>query len=51
MFIYFCQRSAGHNISIATKVIHKVDLQELGWKFIDWIGLIWLAIGTGGGQG
>jgi hypothetical protein len=47
---FICQRSAGHNISIATKDIHKMDLQELGWKGIDWVGLLWRANGTGGGQ-
>ena len=47
---FFCQRSVGHNISITTGDSHKMDVQELGWKGIDWIGLMWLAIGTGGGQ-
>jgi hypothetical protein len=26
----------------------KMDLQEMGW--VVWTGLIWLRIGTGGGQ-
>jgi len=26
----------------------KMDLQEVGW--VAWTGLIWLRIGTGGGQ-
>ena len=26
----------------------KMDLQEVGW--VAWTGLIWLKIGTGGGQ-
>jgi hypothetical protein len=26
-----------------------VDLREMGWDGVDWIGLIWLRIGTSGG--
>jgi hypothetical protein len=50
VFLFFCQRITGHDISIATEDIHKMDLQELGWEGIDWIRLMWLAIGTGEGQ-
>jgi hypothetical protein len=27
----------------------KMDLREIGWDGVDWIGLIWLRIGTSGG--
>jgi hypothetical protein len=27
----------------------KMDLGEMGWDGMDWIGLIWLRIGTSGG--
>jgi hypothetical protein len=27
----------------------KMDLREIGWDGVDWIGLIWLRIGTIGG--
>jgi hypothetical protein len=27
----------------------KMDLRETGWDGVDWIGLIWLRIGTSGG--
>jgi hypothetical protein len=27
----------------------KMDLREIGWDVVDWIGLIWLMIGTIGG--
>jgi hypothetical protein len=27
----------------------KMDLGEIGWDGLDWIGLIWLRIGTSGG--
>jgi hypothetical protein len=27
----------------------KMDLREIGWDGMVWIGLIWLRIGTGGG--
>jgi hypothetical protein len=26
-----------------------MDLREKGWDGVDWIGLIWLRIGTSGG--
>jgi hypothetical protein len=26
----------------------KMDLKEIGWVGVDWIGLIWLRIGTSG---
>jgi hypothetical protein len=26
-----------------------MDLREIGWDGVDWIGLIWLRIGTSGG--
>jgi hypothetical protein len=26
----------------------KMDLREIGWDEVDWIGLIWLSIGTSG---
>jgi hypothetical protein len=26
----------------------KMDLREIGWDEMDWIGLIWLRIGTSG---
>jgi hypothetical protein len=26
----------------------KIDLREIGWDGVDWIGLIWLRIGTSG---
>jgi hypothetical protein len=27
----------------------KMDLREIEWDGVDWIGLIWLRIGTSGG--
>jgi exonuclease III len=27
----------------------KMDLREIGWDGVEWIGLIWLRIGTSGG--
>jgi hypothetical protein len=27
----------------------KIDLREIGWDGMDWIGLIWLRIGSSGG--
>jgi hypothetical protein len=27
----------------------KMDLGEIGWDGVDWIGLIWVRIGTSGG--
>jgi hypothetical protein len=27
----------------------KMDLREIGWDGVDWIGLIWLRIGSSGG--
>jgi hypothetical protein len=27
----------------------KMDHREIGWDGMDWIGLIWLRMGTGGG--
>jgi hypothetical protein len=27
----------------------KIDLREIGWEGVDWIGLIWLRIETSGG--
>jgi hypothetical protein len=27
----------------------KMDLREIGWDGVDWIGWIWLRIGTSGG--
>jgi hypothetical protein len=27
----------------------KMDLREIGWDGVDWIGLMWLRIGTSGG--
>jgi hypothetical protein len=27
----------------------KLDVREIGWDGVDWIGLIWLSIGTSGG--
>jgi hypothetical protein len=27
----------------------KMDLRDIGWDGVDWIGLIWLRIGTSGG--
>jgi hypothetical protein len=27
----------------------KMELRETGWDGVDWIGLIWLRIGTSGG--
>jgi hypothetical protein len=30
-------------------VDNKMDLREIGWGVVDWIGLIWLRIGTSGG--
>jgi hypothetical protein len=27
----------------------KIHLREIGWDGIDWIGLIWLRLGTSGG--
>jgi hypothetical protein len=27
----------------------KIDLREIGWDGVDWIGWIWLRIGTSGG--
>jgi hypothetical protein len=27
----------------------KMDLREIGWDGVDWIGFIWLRIGTSGG--
>jgi hypothetical protein len=27
----------------------RMDLRETGWYGVDWIGLIWLRIGTSGG--
>jgi hypothetical protein len=27
----------------------KIDLREIGWDGVIWIGLIWLRIGTSGG--
>jgi hypothetical protein len=26
-----------------------MDLREIGWDGVEWIGLIWLRIGTSGG--
>jgi hypothetical protein len=26
----------------------RMDLGEVGWRDVDWIGLVWLRIGTGG---
>jgi hypothetical protein len=26
-----------------------MDLREIGWEGVEWIGLIWLRIGTSGG--
>jgi hypothetical protein len=28
----------------------KMDFREIGWNGMDWIGLIWLKIGTSGGS-
>jgi hypothetical protein len=27
----------------------KMDLRKMGWDCMDWIGLVWLRIGTSGG--
>jgi hypothetical protein len=27
----------------------RMDLREIGWDGVEWIGLIWLTIGTSGG--
>jgi hypothetical protein len=27
----------------------KMDIREIGWDGVNWIGLIWLRIGTSGG--
>jgi hypothetical protein len=27
----------------------RMDLTEIGWDGVDWIGLVWLRIGTSGG--
>jgi hypothetical protein len=35
------RRSLVHNI--------KMDVRGIGWDGVDWIGLIWLRIGTSGG--
>jgi hypothetical protein len=37
------------NYRILTKLMFKMDLREIGWDGVDWIGLIWLRIGTSGG--
>jgi hypothetical protein len=29
-------------------VDNMVDLVEVGWGGVDWIGLVWLRLGTGG---
>jgi hypothetical protein len=43
------EKDHGEDQDVGGRAILKWILREIGWDGMDWIGLIWLRIGTNGG--